>query len=236
MICLLGKCLFKSFARLIWLHFFFYGEEKEELLTYSRLKFLVRYLWRTLSVCILDPRSLWGAGERCWSFKEVVFERPECPSLRLFCLNAHPVALSWCLWSPSVLSFSLLYVWCMCAYTHVYVRVYTCVWGALSCANMWRPEVDTRCLLQLFLFLMFWDRISHWTWSLLFWLVWGAGKPQDGPVSTPQVTGLCQPWGYRLVPPHSGFIWMLEIWIQAPWPLQQVFYPLSPLVSPGSYI
>lgn len=42
-------------------------------------------------------------------------------------------------------------------------------------------EVVTRFIT---LHVSFWDRVSHWTWRSLIWLLWLAGESRDPPVST----------------------------------------------------
>lgn len=57
---------------------------------------------------------------------------------------------------------------CMC--TRVYgLCVHVCKYV------LWRPEIDS-------LYLVFWDRVSHWTWNTLIWLYWLSASPTDAPV------------------------------------------------------
>lgn len=80
----------------------------------------------------------------------------------------------------------------MCVCVWVYSCVYTCMWGMLIC--VWgcthvcvymyvsvclsmcvlKPEAGDRCLPST---PTFWDRVSVWTWGLLFELYWLVSKP-----------------------------------------------------------
>lgn len=53
-------------------------------------------------------------------------------------------------------------------------RVNICI---CVCTGVWRPEVDIRYLPQLPFNSVFWNRLSHWTWSLLVRLAWPVNEP-----------------------------------------------------------
>lgn len=138
-----------------------------------------------------------GTGERCWSFKEAVFERPECTSLRLFCLNAHPVALPRSLWSLFYLSLASMSGVCVCI--HMCMSMYTHVYGVHSPVKTHVEARGWRQVSSSIVSLMFWDGVSHWTWSLLFRLVWLASSHRMylfpplrlQTCASPRVTSLC---------------------------------------------
>lgn len=82
----------------------------------------------------------------------------------------------------SVLRIIIIY---MCTCVHVHVCTIVC--EVCICGD-WRP------MSCVFLYLNFWDRISHWTWSSLFWWRQLAIGPGDLSLSAPLSLGLkCPP-------------------------------------------
>lgn len=72
-------------------------------------------------------------------------------------------------------------------------------------------EVDSRCYPQLLLYLLFWDRVSHWTWRSMVCLEWLAANllevllspaPQflDFSYTLPHPASFCGFWGLSLIP------------------------------------
>lgn len=55
--------------------------------------------------------------------------------------------------------------------TCVFVGVYVGEW-TLPCGGCGNQRLMSVCLLQFLSILFFCERISHWIWSLLFWLDW----------------------------------------------------------------
>lgn len=105
------------------------------------------YLECSLSVCILDPRSLWRyrrkmvklQGGCIWNarmhlFEIVLFKYPPCRSV-----SVSLVSLCFIFLSPPCLVYVCICT-CICACIHM------CMGCTLLCKHMWRP-----CLLQLFL-------------------------------------------------------------------------------------
>lgn len=71
---------------------------------------------------------------------------------------------------------------CMCVCTCVRMSKW---WRwVFTCAYMWRPEVNVKCLPQSFLHLTFWGRIPYWTWGSSIKLDYMASKLQGASVST----------------------------------------------------
>lgn len=80
----------------------------------------------------------------------------------------------------------------VCVRIHMYMCMYTHVYGVHSPVQ---THVEARGWCRVsspIVSLLFWDEISHWTWSLLFWLVWLASSHRMDlfPPLSPGVTGL----------------------------------------------
>lgn len=60
---------------------------------------------------------------------------------------------------------------CICQSMLTYASSHTHV-------HVWRPEINTDHLLSISLNLIFWDKVSTWTWSLPNWLDHLARNPQ----------------------------------------------------------
>lgn len=127
---------------------------------------------------------------------------------------------------------------CVC----VLMCVIGCFWMFLSVS---KPEAD---MSYLSLHLIFWDRVSHWTWNLMIWLNWLSNKLKDpvGSNSTEMklkvhaTTGglLCAPYESNTVPrdwvtstlltePSSGFPTFLNTENPKPRKNSDIKYPVQ---------
>lgn len=87
------------------------------------------------------------------------------------------------------------------------------------------PQVESQVSPPVDLYLMCWDSVSHWTWNLLYWLVWLAG--QWGLKIFPYLTPSARAVG---VHHHAWRLsWMLGIWTHILMLAQLVLYPRSHL-------
>lgn len=83
-----------------------------------------------------------------------------------------------------------------------------CIQCGHPCAFMRRPKVDMQIstsIASLYSFIQ--DRVSHWTWVLLFGLDWPTSKPGDLPVSTPNAGEIGT---------HRGQTWLFYLGAQVP--------------------
>lgn len=81
------------------------------------------------------------------------------------CWAVHSAIFACMTWAL-VLLFSLECVWCIHEYVFVCVHICVCVRESHVCTCIGRSEVDVGCL-SVLLSLLFWNDISHWTWSSL---------------------------------------------------------------------
>lgn len=104
---------------------------------------------------------------------------------------------------------------CASAHLHTFMFMHVCLlipvrvcipMEVRGCWHCLPSSTDLHCI--------FWDRVSHQTWSFMTWPAWLTSQPQDSPapISASPVLGL---W----VPSHAllftCFTWMLGIWTEA---------------------
>ena len=91
------------------------------------------------------------------------------------------------------------------------------VCSSILCARVWRPEAGTECLQSLHV--IFWDRVSHWTWSPPIQLDCLTSKLRGSPVSV----------RFTDVYHYMWLLGVLEIRAQMPSTV-----PTEPSSSPGN--
>lgn len=90
---------------------------------------------------------------------------------------------SWEFWDKAVWNRISLLKTCFCICMLVFVYTWTCSLCGCMCMETggWH-----RASSSITLHLIYWGRVSHWTWTLMFWLLW-LSLLQRFPVSTSYV-------------------------------------------------
>lgn len=100
--------------------------------------------------------------------------------------------------------------------------------GALVCvyAWMWKPEEGVRSS-GSWIYLIFWDRVCHWTQDLLICLNYLDNELQKSACHCPP----SQNWDEDICIPlyHRAFMWVLKSWTQISMLLWHALYQLSHL-------
>lgn len=113
---------------------------------------------------VIKTKNISKKSQNDYWLRKYVGKMQDCTWTRLFCFFEF-VCLHVCPCS------------CVCKCVHVNV---TRGWH-------WVPSL-------IFLYLILWDRVAHWTWSLSIWLNWLATKPQGySSLCLPgtEITGVC---------------------------------------------